>query len=83
MKSVASWSLEGSSTCKRVGLEGSLDTLCIATILPSGDFRRVVGRPVFMLRARVFLYQNTCGVMYVLLVFLSLLCLALYIAMLV
>ena len=47
------------------------DTLCIATILPSGDFRRVVGREVFMPRAWVFLFHDTCGVMCVLLVFVS------------
>ena len=59
------------------------DTLCIATILPSGDFQWVVEREVFMPRARVFLFHDTCGVMCVLLVFVSLLYLALYIAMLV
>ena len=82
MKSIVSWSLEGSSTYRRVGLEGSLYTLFTATILLSGDFQRVVKGEVFMLGAWVFLFHNTCGVMRGLLVFLSLLYLALYIAML-
>ena len=62
---------------------GSLYSLCTATILPSGDFRWVVGGEVFTPKAWVFLFHNTCGVMRGLLVFLSLFPLAFYIAMLV
>ena len=81
VKTIASWNLEGSSTCRRVGLEDSLYTLCTATILRSAYFRQVLGGEVFKPGAWVFLFHNTCGIMCGLLVFLSLLYLVLYISM--
>ena len=65
------------------GLGGFIVYHMNCNYLSSGDFQRVVGEEVFTPRVRVFLFHNICGVMCGMLVFLSLLYLALYIAMLV